>query len=81
MWLTGKVLEGVPPKRLVLSWADADRLADQTRGWSPFNYEVTARINRSDRAVGVAFGKIVSLEGDGRCARLRPLMPGACVCL
>ncbi len=29
---------------------------DQTREWSPFNYEVTARL---------AFGKAVSLEPDG----------------
>ena len=38
---------------------------DQTRGWSPFNYEVTARTNRGDRVVGLAFGKAVSLEADG----------------
>ena len=37
---------------------------DQTRGWSPFNYEVTARINRGARVVGLAFGKAVSLEAD-----------------
>ena len=40
-------------------------LHDQTRGWSPFNYEVTARINRGDRVVGLAFGKAVSLEVNG----------------
>ena len=30
-WITGKVLECVPAKRLVLSWADPDDLADKSR--------------------------------------------------
>lgn len=30
-WVTGKVLECVPTKRLVLSWADPDDLADKSR--------------------------------------------------
>ncbi len=37
----------------------------RTRGWSPFNFQVTARINRAERAVGLAFGKRVSIESDG----------------
>src|SRR5262249_43690403 len=38
---------------------------EKTRGWSPFNFELTARLNRGDRVVGAAFGKVVSLEADG----------------
>jgi N-hydroxyarylamine O-acetyltransferase len=45
--------------------AEFQKFYNDTRGWSPFNYEVTARLNRGDRVFGVAFGKAVSLEGDG----------------
>jgi N-hydroxyarylamine O-acetyltransferase len=38
---------------------------EQTRGWSPFNYEVSARINRGDKVVGMGFGQAVTLRADG----------------
>ena len=38
---------------------------EQTRGWSPFNYQVSARGNRGNRVIGLAFGKSVILEADG----------------
>ena len=38
---------------------------EQTRGWSPFNFELSARLNREDRVVGLGFGESVSLEADG----------------
>lgn len=41
------------------------QMHDKTRGWSPFNFQVTARINRGDRTVGIGFGKAVTLESDG----------------
>jgi len=45
---------------------------EQTRGWSPFNYQVTARTNRGARVVGVALGNAVSIEKDGSAVQ-RPL--------
>jgi len=41
-----------------------DRYED-TRGWSPFNYQVNARTNRGDEVIGLAFGNAVTLHGDG----------------
>ncbi len=52
-------------ERFGASSEDFRNLYEQTRGWSPFNYEVTARLNRDDDVVGVAFGKAVSLRSDG----------------
>ena len=31
VWITGKVVESIPAKRLVLTWADPDDLKDQSR--------------------------------------------------
>lgn len=41
---------------------------EQTRGWSPFNYEASVRANRGEEAVGIAFGKAMTLRADGSLA-------------
>jgi N-hydroxyarylamine O-acetyltransferase len=45
--------------------AEFRRRHEETRGWSPFNYEVNARRNLADRVTGLAFGNALSLESDG----------------
>ena len=42
---------------------------EATRSWSPFNYELCARINRGNAVIGTAFGHLVSLHGDGSVSR------------
>jgi N-hydroxyarylamine O-acetyltransferase len=44
---------------------DYRTLYDSTRAWSPFNYEATARSNRTSSVIGVAFGHAVTLRNDG----------------
>jgi len=40
-------------------------LYEKTRPWSPFNYQLTARLNRGESVVGASFGHAVSLLKDG----------------
>ena len=44
---------------------------EHTRAWSPFNYEVYARLIRGDTVVGVAFGERVEFDSSGRVSRRR----------
>jgi hypothetical protein len=46
----------------------------RTRGWSPFNYELSVRVNRGDKVIGVASGHSISLLADGSVVRA-PLTP------
>ena len=45
---------------------DFEHRYDQTRGWSPFNYQLSARLNRGNEVIGFAFGNAVTLHEDGR---------------
>ncbi|MEA2642389.1 MAG: N-hydroxyarylamine O-acetyltransferase [Chloroflexota bacterium] len=38
---------------------------ERTRAWSPFNYQLSARLLRDDAVVGAAFGQRVTLNGTG----------------
>lgn len=44
---------------------DYQQRYEQTRPWSPFNFELCARLNKKDHAIGAAFGKKVVLKSDG----------------
>jgi Arylamine N-acetyltransferase len=46
----------------------------RTRGWSPFNYELSVRVNRGDKVIGIASGQSISLLPDGSVTRT-PLTP------
>ena len=73
MWRPLNRIEGFECRveRFGASRRDYQDFYEQTRGWGPFNYEVTARLNQSDRVIGIAFGKIVSLESDGSVRQYR----------
>ena len=39
---------------------------EQSRPWSPFNYQLYARINRGDGVIGTAFGQRVEFDAGGK---------------
>lgn len=41
------------------------RRYEQTRVWSPFNYQLYSRINRGNEVIGTAFGNSVALKANG----------------
>ena len=49
---------------------------EATRGWSPFNYELSARLNRGNTVIGAGFGLGVTLMADG-AVRKEPLSHAA----
>ena len=56
-------------ERFGASQAEYQDSYEQTRGWSPFNYEVSARRNLGEEVVGVGFGHAVTLHADGSVSR------------
>lgn len=53
-----------------VSWAEFQKMHEATRGWSPFNFEVSARKNRNGEVRGVGFGNAVKLRQDGGVDRI-----------
>jgi N-hydroxyarylamine O-acetyltransferase len=47
------------------SQGDYQQRYEQTRPWSPFNFELAARLNKKDHVIGAGFGKKVVLKSDG----------------
>lgn len=47
------------------------RRHENTRSWSPFNFGLSARLNRSDEVIGAAFGQQGHIAANGSCS-LRP---------
>ena len=41
-------------------------LHEATRGWSPFNFQLSARLVRGDEVVGIGFGARGEIRADGR---------------
>ena len=38
---------------------------EATRAWSPFNYQLSARLNRGDRVIGAGFGALGAIDASG----------------
>jgi N-hydroxyarylamine O-acetyltransferase len=48
---------------------------EQSRAWSPFNYELYVRTNRANSVMGAAFGQRVEIDDSGEAVQ-RPLQAG-----
>ncbi|MDH3686319.1 MAG: arylamine N-acetyltransferase [Myxococcales bacterium] len=55
--------------------SEFSRCHEKTRSWSPFNFQLSARIQREDGPIGVAFGEVAGISSaEGRWQR--PFEPG-----
>jgi len=52
-------------ERLGVSAAEFESMHEATRGWSPFNFQLSARLVRADEVVGVGFGQRGEIGADG----------------
>jgi N-hydroxyarylamine O-acetyltransferase len=55
--------------------ADYRERHEATRAWSPFNFSISARVNRHDSVVGLALGNRGEITPDGVLS-VRPFAPG-----
>jgi N-hydroxyarylamine O-acetyltransferase len=56
-------------ERFGASAAEYQERYEVTRGWSPFNYEISARLNVGDEVRGLGFGHAIVLHADGSVSR------------
>jgi arylamine N-acetyltransferase len=59
-------------ERFDASAAEYRELYEKTRAWSPFNYQLSARLNHGDEVIGTAFGQAVTLHANGQVTQ-RPI--------
>ena len=67
VWRTATAPEGFPCRieRIGADATEWDERHQRTSGWSPFNYQLNARVLRSGASVGVARGERFTVEPDG----------------
>lgn len=65
-------------ERFGATWSEFQTLHEATRGWSPFNFEVSARRNRYGEVAGVGFGEAIRLRKDGGVDRAPILYKERC---
>ncbi|MGC4015876.1 MAG: arylamine N-acetyltransferase [Luteolibacter sp.] len=50
--------------------SEFQELHERTRAWSPFNHELSVRLNRGDEVVGISLGELVTFHADGTVTRM-----------
>ena len=67
VWRTVSAPEGFPCRieRVGADASEWDERHQRTSGWSPFNYQLTARVVRGGSSVGVARGERYTVDPDG----------------
>jgi len=67
MWRALTAPDGFPCRidRIGADWDEWDALHQGTAGWSPFNFELSARLVRGDESFGAARGQRFAFRRDG----------------